>query len=133
MSGFCHACESECAGCNGTARTCTSCGFGQVLQNYTCVGNCSDGYYTSGDMKTCVPCGSGCSRCNDFNECLDCYDQTMTTHGPICTYRVDNQFLGQGATAAVTFVLLFLGLFAIIGYMYWLKRAGKFPESIEMG
>jgi len=71
----CVACATTCLTCEGTARTCTSCGVGDYLhlRGTECVVRCGDGYIDDPSENQCVPCRGGCATCDisDTN-CTSC-------------------------------------------------------------
>jgi hypothetical protein len=59
----CASCHFSCAACSGPLSTnCTQCPSGALLQDGTCVSQCSPGLYLSG--TTCLRCDTSCRTCN---------------------------------------------------------------------
>ncbi|KAL4510600.1 hypothetical protein ABPG72_004754 [Tetrahymena utriculariae] len=74
-NNFCKPCDSSCETCSGPlAYQCQTCDETKnlfIFQN-SCISQCPDGYYQSGN-KECQPCSSqGCAKCSKINQCSQC-------------------------------------------------------------
>jgi hypothetical protein len=69
-TGNCTGCSGSCDTCSVTSSNCTSCLNGLALFNYTCVTNCTDGYYLLNSQ--CNACNVNCSTCSSATVCITC-------------------------------------------------------------
>ena len=69
-SQSCTGCDSACTTCSAFSTQCTSCPFGQLLQDISCVTNCSVGYFPLGTV--CTLCPTNCSACISNLSCTAC-------------------------------------------------------------
>ncbi|EAR85857.2 transmembrane protein, putative (macronuclear) [Tetrahymena thermophila SB210] len=74
-NNFCKPCDSSCETCSGPlpyqCQTCDEKKNLFLFQN-SCISQCPDGYYQSGN-KLCQSCSSkGCAKCSQINQCSLC-------------------------------------------------------------
>ncbi|XP_073898026.1 extracellular matrix organizing protein FRAS1 isoform X2 [Castor canadensis] len=68
---MCKECDWSCNACSGPLRTdCLQCMDGYVLQDGTCVEQCSPTFYR--DSGLCKNCDSHCLQCQGLHECTRC-------------------------------------------------------------
>jgi len=86
----CLVCSSNCLTCQYSAVYCTSCkpnSTTPLLQNNTCVSNCSSNSTYAGSLggiSACVLCISPCQTCSNSTYCLSCVAGYMLSGG-ICS------------------------------------------------
>lgn len=66
----CTGCDSSCATCGLYSTQCLSCPAGSYLQNSSCLGSCSLGYYAIGTI--CTACPVECAVCTSSQSCSQC-------------------------------------------------------------
>ncbi|XP_070544831.1 extracellular matrix organizing protein FRAS1-like [Ptychodera flava] len=72
MTKICRECDWVCNSCVGpTSFDCIQCMDGMILQNGTCVAECTPGYYQKDQQ--CRACDSKCKACDGPMSCTECY------------------------------------------------------------
>ncbi|KAG1656190.1 Proprotein convertase subtilisin/kexin type 5 [Nymphon striatum] len=73
--GDCSCDDDNCAICLESDKAeCISCKSPYYLVNGTCVAECPESYFLSGDGHSCEPCSTHCTKCSNckINKCTDC-------------------------------------------------------------
>ena len=96
----CTPCHATCKNCNGNSpSSCTACHPGSLLQENSCVTQCSESFYSN--STSCLPCDNSCRSCNGPGPmaCLSCppgylnQDQHCVTTCSAGYYHSDNSCL----------------------------------------
>lgn len=80
VNDSCAKCHSSCETCSdGSSHTCLSCPFRKLLQNNSCVAECSSGFFT--DQSGCSPCSHTCEQCSSRFNCSKCRTPLLLQSG----------------------------------------------------
>ena len=92
----CVHCHESCSECNGpSATSCASCGPGLLLEESSCVAQCSESFYLSG--TACLPCDNICKSCNGpgSKSCLTC-PPGFVNQAQECVHSCSSGFFQRG-------------------------------------
>lgn len=80
MNDSCARCHSTCETCSdGSPHACLSCPAKNLLQNNTCVVECSSGFFI--DQSGCQPCLHTCEECLSRTNCSKCRTPLLLQSG----------------------------------------------------